>query len=98
MTSHVLFPAIEPEKLPATMSRRILTGLLREEMGFCGVIISDCMEMDAVAKYYGTVHAAHTALDARSRHRLHLPHCGPRARDRREALAELCLGRGRVRR
>ena len=64
MTSHVLFPAIEPEKLPATMSRRILTGLLREEMGFCGVIISDCMEMDAVAKYYGTVHAATTALDA----------------------------------
>lgn len=64
MTSHVLFPAIEPEKLPATMSRRILTGLLREEMGFGGVIISDCMEMDAVAKYYGTVHAATTALDA----------------------------------
>ena len=64
MTSHGLFPAIEPEKLPATMSRRRLTGLLREEMGFGGVIISDCMEMDAVAKYYGTVHAATTALDA----------------------------------
>lgn len=64
MTSHVLFPAFEPEKVPATMSRRILTGLLRQEMGFDGIIISDCMEMDAVAKYYGTVNAATAALGA----------------------------------
>ncbi len=64
MTSHVLFPALEPERLPATMSKRILTGLLREELCFEGVIISDCMEMDAVAKFYGTVHAATTALEA----------------------------------
>lgn len=64
MTSHVLFPALEPEKLPATMSKRILTGLLREELGFKGIIISDCMEMDAVAKYYGTVNAATAALEA----------------------------------
>ena len=64
MTSHVLFPALEPEKLPATMSRRILTGLLREELGFEGVIISDCMEMDAVAKFYGTVNAVMAALEA----------------------------------
>lgn len=64
MTSHVLFPALEPERLPATMSRRILTGLLRQELGFEGVIISDCMEMDAVAKYYGTVRAAMAALSA----------------------------------
>ena len=98
MTSHVLFPAIEPEKLPATMSRRILTGLLREEMGFNRYTYSDCMEMDAVAKYYGTVHRGDHGPGRRSRHRLHLPHRGPRARDRREALAELCLGRGRVRR
>lgn len=64
MSSHVLFPALEPEKLPATMSRRILTGLLRQEMGFGGVIISDCMEMDAVAKFYGTVEGAAASLAA----------------------------------
>lgn len=64
MSSHVMFPALEPEKLPATMSRRILTGLLREELGFGGVIISDCMEMDAVAKFYGTVNGAAAALKA----------------------------------
>ena len=45
MTSHVLFPALEPERIPATMSRRILTGILRGEFGFDGIIISDCMEM-----------------------------------------------------
>ncbi len=64
MTSHVLFPRLEPERLPATMSRRILTGLLREELGFGGVIISDCMEMDAIAKFYGTVEGAAASIAA----------------------------------
>lgn len=45
MTTHILFPQLEPEHLPATMSRRIMTGLLREQMGFDGLIVSDCMEM-----------------------------------------------------
>ena len=64
MTSHVLFPRLEPERLPATMSRRLLTGLLREELGFGGVIISDCMEMDAIAKFYGTVEGAVASIAA----------------------------------
>ncbi|WP_191396482.1 beta-N-acetylhexosaminidase [Flavonifractor sp. An306] len=64
MTSHVLFPKLEPERLPATMSRRLLTGLLREELGFGGVIISDCMEMDAIAKFYGTVEGAVASIAA----------------------------------
>ena len=55
MTTHILFPQIEPEHIPATMSRRIMTGLLREKLGFGGIIISDCMEMDAIKKFYGTV-------------------------------------------
>ena len=38
MTTHILFPQLEPEHLPATMSRRIMTGLLREQMGFDGLI------------------------------------------------------------
>lgn len=55
MSSHILFPALEPDRLPATMSRRILTGLLREELGFTGLLLSDCMEMGAIQTYYGTV-------------------------------------------
>lgn len=53
MTAHILFPQIEPDPIPATMSRRIMQGLLREELGFTGIIVSDCMEMAAIASHYG---------------------------------------------
>ena len=54
MSSHILFPQIEPKRIPATMSRRIMHDLLRDEMGFQGLILSDTMEMDAIRKHYGT--------------------------------------------
>jgi beta-N-acetylhexosaminidase len=63
MSAHILFPGIDPER-PATMSRRLLTGLLREEMGFSGLILTDCLEMGAIVKHYGTVEAAKTAARA----------------------------------
>lgn len=53
MSAHILFPQIEPEPIPATMSRRIMHGILREKLGFRGIIISDCMEMAAIATHYG---------------------------------------------
>ena len=55
MTTHILFPRLEPGGVPATMSRRILTGILREQLGFRGLIVSDCMMMGAIQDYYGTV-------------------------------------------
>jgi len=49
MTSHVLFPALDPDpKRPSTLSPAVLTGLLREHMGFQGVVITDALEMAAV--------------------------------------------------
>lgn len=51
MTAHVVFPDLDPD-LPATMSRRIMHGLLREELGYGGVIVSDDMEMKAVRGRY----------------------------------------------
>ena len=54
MTSHVVYPALEPGRIPATMSRAVITGLLREEMGYQGMVVSDSMEMAAIHKYYGT--------------------------------------------
>lgn len=51
MTSHIIFADMDPE-LPATLSRKILTGLLRKEMGFEGLIITDCLEMRAIAQNY----------------------------------------------
>jgi len=64
MTSHILFPQIEPEKIPCTMSRRIITGLLKEKLGFQGLVFSDCMEMDAIQDYYGTARGTVAAFQA----------------------------------
>lgn len=51
MTAHVMMPALDSEH-PATLSRRILSDLLREEMGYEGVVVSDDLEMKAVADRY----------------------------------------------
>lgn len=63
MTAHILFPALDAE-YPATMSRAILTGLLREELGFDGLVVTDCLQMKAVADKWGTPHAALKAAQA----------------------------------
>lgn len=49
---------------PATMSRRIVTGLLRGEMSFTGLVTSDCMEMQAVQKFFGSVNGVLAAMNA----------------------------------
>ncbi|MEG6613531.1 beta-N-acetylhexosaminidase [Pseudoclostridium thermosuccinogenes] len=64
MTSHILFPQIEKENYPATMSRTIITGLLKCHMGFKGLVMTDCLEMDAIKKYYGTAKGALEAIKA----------------------------------
>jgi beta-N-acetylhexosaminidase len=64
MTTHILFPQIENEKIPATMSGKILKGLLRERLGFTGLVISDAMEMRAIKDYYGILQGCALALAA----------------------------------
>lgn len=51
MTSHVLFPAYDAE-LPATLSPRVLQGLLRNELGFRGLVATDALEMKAIADHF----------------------------------------------
>jgi len=51
MTSHVLFPAYDAE-LPATLSPRVLQGLLRRELGFQGLVATDALEMKAIADHF----------------------------------------------
>ncbi|MDA8163402.1 MAG: beta-N-acetylhexosaminidase [Desulfobacteraceae bacterium] len=63
MTSHTLYPALDPE-WPATLSRPILTGLLREEIGFTGVIVTDDLEMGAIEKEGPLDEAALRAFEA----------------------------------
>ena len=61
MTAHILFPTLDPH-LPATLSPTILTGLLREELGFGGLIITDDLEMKGVAAHWGAPEAAVLAV------------------------------------
>jgi beta-N-acetylhexosaminidase len=51
MTAHVLYQALDP-KLPATLSHKIITGLLREKLDYDGVVFSDDMEMRAISDNY----------------------------------------------
>ncbi len=66
MTAHILFPQIDP-KVPATLSKTILTDILRQELGFSGVIVSDDLDMKAVSEMFmqsGTIaRAFHAGCD-----------------------------------
>jgi len=64
MTGHLAVPALEPEDKPATVSRNVLTGLLRDELGFKGLICTDALDMQGVTKLYGPGETAVRALEA----------------------------------
>lgn len=61
MTAHIVYPALDPD-FPATMSRPILTSLLREQWHFQGVVITDDMDMHAIARRFGAGAAGVQAL------------------------------------
>ncbi|TGB02788.1 beta-N-acetylhexosaminidase [Halobacillus salinus] len=63
MTAHILFPALD-EEVPATFSKEIISGVLREQMDYQGLIITDDMAMGAIANNYGTTEAAIQAVEA----------------------------------
>jgi len=62
MSAHILYKTIDD--LPATLSKKILTGLLRNELGFNGLIVTDCMYMDAIREHYGMEKACVMAVNA----------------------------------
>ena len=75
MTAHIQFPQIETETytstssgeeiyLPATLSKTILTDILRDDMGFEGIVVTDAMDMDAVAKNFDRYDTAALAINA----------------------------------
>ena len=63
MSAHILYPALDADT-PATLSHRILMGLLREQLGFEGLIITDDLEMQAIDAHYQTGNAAVMAIQA----------------------------------
>jgi len=64
MTAHLAFPALDDSGDPATLSKPIMTGVLREELGFDGVIITDSLGMQGVRDRYGDAEVAVRALEA----------------------------------
>ena len=64
MSSHINFPAITEEGRPTTLSKNVLTDLLRERLKFEGLIITDCMQMQAIQKNYTTEEGARMAIEA----------------------------------
>jgi len=65
MTAHIAFPRLASDpRLPATLSSAILTDLLREEMGFDGLIVTDALRMEAIRQHFGAGEAAVRALEA----------------------------------
>lgn len=65
MSAHIYFPQLEPEKgLPATLSKNLLTGLLREELKFTGLIFTDAMTMQGVAASFSKEDATVRAVQA----------------------------------
>lgn len=63
MSTHILFPALDPD-LPSTLSRPILTGLLRDEIGFDGLVVTDCMEMRGITARWSPEEASVLAFGA----------------------------------
>ncbi len=63
MTAHVVFEALDAE-VPATLSRAVITGLLKERLGFTGLVVSDDLDMKAIADHFGVGEAATRALRA----------------------------------
>ena len=64
MVAHITTPNITSDNLPASMSYEMVTGKLRNELGYNGVVITDAMEMGAIANHYNSADGAVTAINA----------------------------------
>ncbi|HVO98335.1 MAG TPA: glycoside hydrolase family 3 N-terminal domain-containing protein [Bryobacteraceae bacterium] len=64
MTAHLAVPALEPEEIPATVSSKVLTGVLRDEMKFQHLIVTDAMDMQGLTKLFPQGEASVRAIEA----------------------------------
>jgi len=64
MVGHLNIPSLDSQNIPATFSKKIITDLLKVEMGFDGLIVTDAMNMSAVTKYYSAAEATILAVDS----------------------------------
>ncbi len=64
MISHVTAAAVDDNSLPSSLSKTIVTDILRNELGFQGVVITDALDMNAITQYYTSEEAAVMAIEA----------------------------------
>lgn len=64
MTAHIAVPALDDPDLPSTLSPKILTGILRDELGFQGIIVTDALDMGGIVNGFGAGDASVRALEA----------------------------------
>lgn len=64
MTAHIVAGALDDSKLPATLSHAMLTGLLREKLGFQGLIVTDALDMSGITAHWNAGQAAVKAIEA----------------------------------
>lgn len=64
MTGHISAPNVTGDNLPASLSEKMITGILREQLGYDGVVITDAMNMGAIADTYSSADAAVMAIEA----------------------------------
>jgi beta-N-acetylhexosaminidase len=88
MAAHVAFPSLTGSStMPASLSRTVLTDLLRDELGFEGLVTTDCLEMDAIAKGVGVARGAVEAVRAGA-DTVFVSHSRDRQREAMEAVIE----------
>ena len=63
MTAHLLLPQLDPQR-PATLSRKVLTDLLRRDLAFDGLVVTDALVMEAITRHTGAAEAAVLAFEA----------------------------------
>jgi beta-N-acetylhexosaminidase len=64
MSAHIALPAIEPEEIPSTVSEKVLSGVLRGELGFKGIIVTDAMDMQGLTNQFSAGEASVRAIEA----------------------------------
>ncbi|HEX8679591.1 MAG TPA: glycoside hydrolase family 3 N-terminal domain-containing protein [Chthoniobacterales bacterium] len=64
MICHGWYPTFEPEKLPASLSPRVIAGLLRDDLGFDGLVMTDDLDMGAIYNEYGLAETIRLAMNA----------------------------------
>lgn len=64
LVAHIWYPAFDTERLPASLSHNIITGVLRDELGFDGIVLTDAIDMNAIDMEFGLDRAVVMAINA----------------------------------